>query len=76
MGRVVTVAFDKQFLLRVDEEQLERWREYASNQGVSLSEWARSTLDAEFIAATVCTHEHKRTYDWSVTCLDCGERLS
>lgn len=68
---------DKQFLVRITEEQHERIRLASDARGMTMADWFRKhALDA---AAEVldCQHPpaYRKTYPWSETCTWCGMRL-
>jgi predicted DNA binding CopG/RHH family protein len=68
---------DKQVLIRTTEPERERWKQAASKEGISLSQFIRDTLNARAKELIDCLHpiEFRRWYPWAEFCLKCDSRL-
>jgi predicted DNA binding CopG/RHH family protein len=67
----------RQVLIRATERDHDRWKEAASIQGISTSEFIRNACNAEVSKLLDCQHpeEFRKIYPWSDVCLKCGTRF-
>lgn len=67
----------RQVLLRATERDHDRWKQSAAIQGISTSEFIRTSCNVAAAAVLDCLHpaQFRKTYPWSDFCLKCNTRL-
>lgn len=64
----------KQVLIRVSEEDHERWKEAAEKDGATLSDFLRKAANAAASDVLDCKHpmQFRKVFPWTEKCVKCG----
>jgi len=68
---------DKQILIRIHDNDRERWKAASDRLAISMSQFIRDTVNEKVGNVLDCPHplNQRRYYPWAEFCLKCDSRL-